>query len=72
MLSLIQPIVPVAVEAWNDYHDHRGAMKLTKLEMEAINKTFVGQKVKPLDSDNKREQAEWVVKAARMGLEVEN
>ncbi len=72
MLSLIQPIVPVAVEAWNDYHDHRGAMKLTKLEMEAINKTFVGQKVKPLDSDNKREQAEWVAKAARMGLEVEN
>lgn len=71
MLSLIQPIVPVAVEAWNDYHDHRGAVKLTKLEIEAIHRSFVGQKVKPLDSDNKREQAEWVAKAARMGLVVE-
>lgn len=71
MLALIKPIVPMAVEAWNDYHDHRGAIKLTKLEMEAINRTFVGQKVKGLDSDNKREQAEWIIKAARMGLMVE-
>lgn len=71
MLALIQPIVPVAVEAWNDYHDHRGAMKLTKLEMDAINRTFVGQIVKGLNSDNKREQAEWIDKAARMGLVVE-
>jgi thymidylate synthase (FAD) len=68
MLSLIQPIVPMAVEAWNDYHDHRGAMKLTKLEIEALNKTFAGLKVCPLESDNKREQAEWITKAARMGL----
>ena len=72
MLGLIQPIVPMAVEAWNDYHDHRGAMKLTRLEMEAINKTLVGTVVKNIDSENKREQAEWVDKAARMGLKVEN
>lgn len=71
MLSLIQPLVPVAVEAWNDYHDHRQAMKLTRLEMDAIRRTFAGQKVQPLDSDNKREQVEWVAKAARMGLVVE-
>lgn len=71
MLSLIQPIVPVAVEAWNDYHDHRGAMKLTKLEMDAINRTFAGSVVKPLTTDNKREQSEWIEKAARMGLKVE-
>lgn len=71
MLSLIQPIVPVAVEAWNDYHDHRQAMKLTRLEMDAIRRTFAGQKVQPLDSDNKREQTEWIDKAARMGLIVE-
>ena len=71
MLALIQPIVPVAVEAWNDYHDHRGAMKLTKLEMDAINRTFAGQTVKALNSDNKREQAEWIAKAARMGLIIE-
>lgn len=71
MLALIQPIVPVAVEAWNDYHDHRGAMKLTRLEMDAIRSTLVGTKVNKLDSDNKREQVEWIAKAARMGLVVE-
>lgn len=71
MLSLIQPIVPMAVEAWNDYHDHRGAIKITRLEIDAIISSLAGRKVLPLDSDNKREQAEWIAKAARMGLIVE-
>lgn len=70
MLALIEPIVPVAVEAWNDYHDHRGAVKLTRLEIEAIKAALGGQAVAALDSDNKREQAEWVEKAKRLGLEV--
>jgi len=73
MLSLITPIVPWAVEAWNDYHDHRGAMKLSRLEIEALNR-YVGWNVEthapPLESDNKREQAEWKEKAARFGLNV--
>jgi thymidylate synthase (FAD) len=71
MLSLIQPIVPVAVEAWQDYHTHRGAMKLTRLELEAIRSALAGARVGTLDSDNKREQAEWLDKAARLGLVVE-
>jgi len=71
MLNLIRPIVPFAVEAWEDYHDHRGAMKVTKLEIEAMRKAFAGLQVSQLDSDNKREQAEWLAKAARMGLKVE-
>jgi thymidylate synthase (FAD) len=71
MLALIQPIVPVAVEAWNDYHDHRGAAKLTSLEIDAINRTFVGGSVKNINSENKREQAEWIEKAVRLGLKVE-
>jgi thymidylate synthase (FAD) len=79
MLKLITPIVPVAVEAWNDYHDHRGAVKLTRLEIEAIKKAMqqtdqaqVGSAViaPVLDSDNKREQAEWVEKAKKLGLSV--
>lgn len=70
MLALIQPIVPVAVEAWNDYHDHRGAVKLTRLEIEAIRTMLEGRIVAPLISDNKREQAEWVEKAAKLGLDV--
>jgi len=71
MLALIQPIVPFAVEAWNDYHDHRGAMKVTRLEMEAIRTALAEAKVGKLDSDNKREQAEWLEKASRLGLVVE-
>jgi thymidylate synthase (FAD) len=71
MLALIKPIVPFAVEAWEDYHDHRGAMKVTKLEIEAMQRALAGFKVGKLDSDNSREQAEWQAKAARMGLTVE-
>lgn len=71
ILDLIKPLVPFAVEAWDDYHDHRGAMKLTRLEIDAIRKHFGGSGVMKLDSDNKREQAEWIAKAARMGLVVE-
>lgn len=73
MLKLIQPIVPVAVEAWNDYHDHRGAVKLTRLEIEAL-RQYVGlnveQNAPSLESDNNREQAEWVEKAKLFGLAV--
>lgn len=71
MLELIKPIVPWAVEAWEDYHDHRSATKLTRLEIDAIRKSFEGMKVVPLNSDNKREQAEWLDKAKRLGLVVE-
>lgn len=71
MLELVRPIVPWAVEAWEDYHDHRGAVKLTRLEINAILGALAGLKVGTLDTDNKREQAEWVEKAARLGLIVE-
>ena len=70
MLKLIEPIVPLAVEAWNDYHDHRGAVKLTRLEIEAISKSLGGMSVSPLECDNKREQEEWVAKAKKLGLTV--
>jgi thymidylate synthase (FAD) len=73
MLSLIQPIVPLAVEAWNDYHDHRGAIKLTRLEIEALQR-YVGWNVETyapqLESDNKRERTEWIEKAKKLGLNV--
>lgn len=70
MLNLIQPIVPMAVEAWNDYNEFRGAVKLTRLEIDALLRSFSGQVVKNISSDNKREQAEWAEKALRMGLTV--
>jgi thymidylate synthase (FAD) len=71
MLKLIEPIVPMAVEAWNDYHPYRKAIKLTALEIETIKQAFAGFKVKEISSDNKRERAEWVEKAKSLGLVIE-
>jgi thymidylate synthase (FAD) len=56
----IQPIVPIAAQAFLDYNF--GAMHLTRLEIEAIKS---GQ---PLATANKRETAEWEAKKTRLGL----
>ena len=71
MLELVKPIVPWAIEAWEDYHEHRGAMRLTRLEVEALSKSLQGTKVLKIDSDNKREQEEWVKKIQSLGLSIE-
>lgn len=72
MLNLIRPIVPVAIEAWDDYHPMRGAVKLTRLEVEALKNFLTANAwqlpVPVIDGDNKREQAEWLEKAAKIGL----
>jgi thymidylate synthase (FAD) len=60
MFALIRPIVPIAAEAFLDYHF--GAMHLTRLEVEAIRS---GQ---PIGTANKREAAEWEEKRGRLGL----
>jgi len=60
MFALIQPIVPIAAEAYIDYDFH--GTHLTRLEIEALR---TGQ---PLASDNQREQAEWQEKKKRLGL----
>jgi thymidylate synthase (FAD) len=60
MFALIQPIVPVAAEAFLDYNLH--ATRLSRLEIEAIR---TGQ---PLASDNKREQTEWEEKKKQLGF----
>jgi len=60
MYELIKPIVPVACEAFEDYR--LNAMHLTGLEIEAI------RSGKPLATENKRENAEWEAKKARLGL----
>ncbi len=59
MFALIQPIVPIAAEAFMDYNF--GAMHLTRLEIEALR---TGQ---PLNTTNKREMAEWDQKKKRLG-----
>ena len=59
MFELIRPIVPIAAEAFLDYH--LGAMHLTRLEIEALRS---GQ---PIATQNKRESAEWEEKKAKLG-----
>lgn len=60
MYALIQPIVPIAAEAFLDYNF--GAVHLSRLEVEAL------RTGKPLASENKRETAEWEEKRKKMGL----
>jgi len=60
MFRLIEPIVPIACEAWRDYDFE--SMHLTRLEIEAIR---AGQ---PLASTNKRENAEFDEKKRRLGM----
>lgn len=80
ILELIKPIVPWTVEAWEDYHPMRGAIKLTRLEVEALKKHIenMGHSIGAMEgntpdfpeinSDNKREKAEWAEKASKLGI----
>lgn len=60
MFALIQPIVPIAAQAFLDYQ--LGAVHLSRLEAEAI------RSGEPLKTDNKRENAEWDQKRKELGL----
>ncbi|MEM1329171.1 MAG: FAD-dependent thymidylate synthase [Planctomycetota bacterium] len=67
MLALIEPIVPVTVEAWRDYHV--GSVTLTRLEVEAIRAMGLTPPTDAsLATDNKREQTEWQAKRESLGL----
>lgn len=70
ILKLIEPIVPITIEAWNDYHPMRGAMKLTKLEVEALLNRMPESSCINIDSDNEREKLEWAEKAKNIGFEI--
>ena len=62
MLQLIEPMVPWTVEAFRDYEVD--AMRLTRLEIEALRKGNA-----EIDTTNKREQNEWHAKRESLGLE---
>ncbi len=62
MHALIQPIVPIAVEAFRDYNLE--SLHLSRLEVEALRTGA------PLDSENKREQAEWKEKLELLGRQI--
>jgi thymidylate synthase (FAD) len=60
MFALIQPIVPIAAEAFLDYQ--LGAVHLSRLEVEAL------KSGKPIQTENQRETAEWEAKKKEFGL----
>lgn len=60
MYRLIQPLAPHTCEAFMDYEFD--ALRLTRLEIEAI------RAGKPLNTQNKREIAEFEAKKSRLGL----
>jgi thymidylate synthase (FAD) len=60
MFELIEPICPVAMEAYCDYR--RDGAFLTGPEIESL------RSGEPLNVGNKREQAEWDAKRERLGL----
>ncbi len=60
MFGLIEPIVPIACEAFVDYRFE--GMVLTRLEIESIRSGG------DLATDNKREREEWSEKRERLGL----
>jgi thymidylate synthase (FAD) len=65
MGALLEPIVPVTMEAWRDYEVE--SLRLTRLEVEAI-RASGGAGVPDIATTNKREQAEWDAKRASLGL----
>ncbi|MDQ7014258.1 MAG: FAD-dependent thymidylate synthase [Planctomycetota bacterium] len=65
MHDLIEPIVPITMEAWRDYAFE--SMHLTRLEIEAIQSLAKGGDG-AFGSQNRRERAEWDSKKLRLGL----
>ena len=61
MWSLLEPIVPLTMEAFRDYE--LDSVRLTRLEVEALRSGSPS-----IAGDNKREQAEWEAKRKAMGL----
>lgn len=61
MLELIRPVVPLCVEAWEDYDKRRGGLLLSALDITAI-------RTGSTDGMTKREVEEFAAKKFRLGL----
>jgi thymidylate synthase (FAD) len=79
ILSLISPLVPYTIEAWEDYSSYRKGMLLTRFEVESLKRTINYFKnncsledsldeIKNIDVNNKIEKIEWKNKASILGL----
>lgn len=66
MAALLEPIVPVTMEAFRDYE--LNSLRLTSLEVDALRAIVRGETQAELGTANKRECAEWDEKRKRLGL----
>jgi thymidylate synthase (FAD) len=66
MFALLEPIVPITMEAFRDYELE--SVRLTRLEVDALREKLRAGGTGAIASENKREQAEWEQKASRLGL----
>lgn len=67
MLRLLEPIVPLTLEAWRDYE--LDSVRLSKLEVEALREAAKGHRAPDIQTSNKREQAEWTAKRSQLGFD---
>jgi len=70
MYELIKPLVPVSIQAFDDYHTMRNGMALSALEVKAFGATTFLENNKVLvtrvEGMSKREEDEWYAKAVRI------
>lgn len=72
MLSLIKPLIPWTIEAWEEYNSFRNAVLFTEKECKKLASILKELKVKDhrfdltLGSGNKREDDEWIDKLYKL------
>ncbi len=66
MHALLEPVIPLTLEAWRDYELE--GLHLSRLEVAAL-KDLASGGAGAIASDNKREQAEWAAKRSVLGLD---
>lgn len=65
ILSLISPIIPWTIEAWEDYSPYRGGMRLSKYEVDSI-KNMIKDNHQAADFKNSLEKKEWSDKLLKL------
>ena len=77
MYEIVKHLAPWTIEAFDNYHPLRNAVKLTSLECEAIKKHNLHRDqtqgvswMSQIDTTNKREKAEWEAKANDLGFSI--
>ena len=68
-MELITPIVPITIEAWEDYSPYRKGILLSSIEINALKKIIKNNSLfEDIETDSKSEKIEWKEKFKRLGL----